>query len=221
MLRDPLDRLADLNRPGAVRRVKHHLAIGSDVEIAGRVGEDLHRAYGDIVHAEGRFWRYGGTHWDAIPEHELRLAVHPYDGAFFKTPAGEPSRVKLSKARVDSVLNEFAAQIAQPGFFESTEPGINCASGFIRFEPGGAPVLEPHNPDHRRRHTLPGHWHPGACATPPASSLLARLLAGVAGVGPVTYWVVGLGFMYLARATTWLSARRASRVEPMEVLRGE
>ena len=130
---DPLDHLADLNRPGAHRREAKLLVIGSDVEIAGRVGEDLERAYGDVLHAEGHFWRYGQSHWEAIAEPELRLAVHVYDGARFKTPAGEPSRVKLNKSRVDSVLNELAALLAQPAFFEnmtmaSTAPRASFAS---------------------------------------------------------------------------------------------
>ena len=35
------------------------LALGSDVEIAARVAEDLHRAHGEIVHAKGAFWHFG------------------------------------------------------------------------------------------------------------------------------------------------------------------
>jgi putative DNA primase/helicase len=178
-LDDPLDHLADRNRPGAHSANRKTLAIGSDIEIAGRVGEDLHRAYGDIVHAEGHFWRYSGTHWTTIPEHELRLAVHAYDGADFKTPTGEPSRVKLSRGRVDSVLNELAAAVAKPLFFETVTVGINCASGFIRFSADGMPDLESHGPDHRCRHTLPGRWSLEVTGTPPEGSLLSRLLDGV------------------------------------------
>jgi phage/plasmid-associated DNA primase len=176
---DPLDQLADLNRPGALRAERKMVVIGSDVEIAGRVRDDLQRAYGEVWHAEGYFWRYGQSHWVTIPEHELRLAVHDYDGASFRTPSGEPSRVKLSKSRVDSVLNELAALVAQPFSFESTATGINCASGFIRFGDDGAADLEPHDPDHRCRHTLPGRWSPGIGGNPPEGSLLARLLGGV------------------------------------------
>jgi len=154
------------------------LYIGSDVEIAKRVREDLTARHGRIVHAEGAFWRYGGTEWEAIEDHLIRLPVHAYDGADFMTAAGEPSRVKLSRSRVDSVLNECAALCAEPDFFENPPAGINCASGFIRFDATGTPHIEAHHRDHRCRHTLPGHWHAGMPGTAPEGSLLHRLLTG-------------------------------------------
>lgn len=157
---------------------RKRLFIGSDVEIAKRVREDLTERHGRIVHADGAFWRYGGTHWEAIPDHELRLPVHAYDGAGFETPAGDPSNVKLTKTRVDSILNECAALCAEPGYFDAPPAGINCTSGFIRFDAEGTPHVEVHHRQHRCRHTLPGRWQPGATGTPPAGSLLARLLAG-------------------------------------------
>lgn len=154
------------------------LFIGSDVEIAKRVREDLTARHGRIVYAEGAFWRYSGTEWESIEDHLIRLPVHAYDGADFMTAAGEPSRVKLSKSRVDSVLNECAALCAEPHFFENPPAGINCASGFIRFDAAGTPHLEPHHRDHRCRHTLPGHWHAGMPGTAPEGSLLHLLLTG-------------------------------------------
>ena len=154
------------------------LYIGSDVEIAKRVREDLTAHHGRIVHAEGAFWRYTGTEWEAIEDHLIRLPVHAYDGADFMTAAGEPSRVKLSRSRVDSVLNECAALCAEPHFFENPPAGINCTSGFIRFDAAGTPRLEHHHRNHRCRHTLPGHWHAGVPGTPPEGSLLHRLLTG-------------------------------------------
>jgi len=45
--------------------------------------------------------------------------------------------------------------------------------------PDGSTTLEPHNPAHRCRHTLPGHWQVGVNATPPETSLLHKLLEGV------------------------------------------
>jgi len=79
---------------------------------------------------------------------------------------------------VDSVLNEFAALCGDPTFFEVPPAGINCASGFIRFDSEGTPKLETHDRDHRCRHTLPGHWQPTNLGDPPPNSLLERLLNG-------------------------------------------
>lgn len=169
---------ADLFRPDQAEQGRKRLYIGSDVEIAKRVREDLTERHGRIVHAEGEFWRYVGTHWEAIPAHELRLPVHAYDGASFETPAGEPSNVKLTQTRVNSVLNECAALCAEPGFFDTPPAGINCASGFLRFDTTGTPHLEPHHRNHRCRHTLPGRWTPGTSGAPPEGSMLRRLLTG-------------------------------------------
>jgi phage/plasmid-associated DNA primase/phage/plasmid primase-like uncharacterized protein len=169
---------ADPFRPDQADTGRKRLYIGSDVEMAKRVREDLTERHGRIVHAEGEFWRYCGTHWDAIPAHELRLPVHTYDGASFETPAGEPSNIKLTQTRVNSVLNECAALCAEPGFFDTPPAGINCTSGFIRFDAAGTPNLDAHHRNHRCRHTLPGHWHAGMPGTAPEGSLLHLLLTG-------------------------------------------
>lgn len=169
---------AERFRPEQADTGRKDLFIGSDIEIAKRVREDLTTHHGRIVQAEGAFWRYAGTQWEAIPDHEIRLPVHAYDGADFMTAAGEPSRVKLSRSRVDSVLNECAALCAEPDFFEAPPAGINCASGFIRFDADGTPRQVTHHRDHRCRHTLPGCWQPGTSGNPPEGSMLARLLTG-------------------------------------------
>lgn len=152
--------------------------IGSDVELAQRVREDLTERLGRIVHAEGMFWHYERTHWKPVPARLLRVTVHRYDGAEYKTPSGEPSRVKLGKGRIDSILNECATLCSEPDFFSSRPIGINCASGFIQFDGKGAPTLVPHNQFMRCRHTLPGQWELGNGAEPPEGSLLAKLLGG-------------------------------------------
>lgn len=151
--------------------------IGSDVEIAGRVREDMIDKYGRIIHAEGHFWRYGATHWESIPDHELRLITHIYDGARYDTPKGEPTRVKLGKGRVDSIIHELAALLTEDNFFADSPVGINCKNGFITFAPDGSAHIVPHERDHRCRHTLPGHWqadHPVS-----GNNLLDKLLKGV------------------------------------------
>jgi P4 family phage/plasmid primase-like protien len=154
------------------------LTLVLDVEIARHIRADLEQVRGKLIHAEGQFWQYTATHWEIIPEHTLRLAVHRYDGAPYKTPKGEATCVKLSKTRIDSILHEMAALTASPDFFERCAVGINCRSGFIRFDASGVPSLEKHSPDHRSRHTLPRFWQASA-AHIPAETLLRRFFGGI------------------------------------------
>ncbi len=163
-----------LLRPGGAAR----LDIGSDVEIAHRVADDLRERYGEVVFDEGEFWRFNGTHWQPIDRgSDLRLAVHLYDGA--KYPGSDDDRVvRLNKARVDSTLNEMAALLRQADFFAGAETGINCRSGFIRFDGQGNPTLEPLHRRHRARHVLPGAWPVSVDRARAESSLLALLLGG-------------------------------------------
>jgi putative DNA primase/helicase len=154
------------------------LAYGSDVEIARHVGKDLSSRYGDVIFCEANFWQYAGTHWCSIAGHELRLAVQRYDG----TPFGQKGTVKLSKTRIDSIIHEMGAMLAEPDFFKLAPIGINCASGFIRFAKDGTPSLVPHDPEHRCRHVLKGKWD-GSLTTDEvalaiAFSLLGQLLQG-------------------------------------------
>jgi len=141
----------------------------------------LRGEFGEIVFADGDFWRYRGSHWEALNQPATRRTVHNYDGATYLTPAGDDKAVQLTKARVDSTLHEMSAKLAQSDFFADAPAGINCASGFIAFGADGKPKLLPHNPDHRCRHALPGRWRPGAsdAENPPPGSLLGRLLDGV------------------------------------------
>jgi hypothetical protein len=154
------------------------LEIGSDVEVAGRFYAVLVKKFGQVVHSEGKFWRYCESHWESVPDNELRCHVHAFDGALYPTGKGF-APVRLGKGRIDSIINEAAALCARPEFFDLSPTGINCASGFIRFSADGTPNLEPHNPDHRCRHTLPGHWSPDTPSDPPVGSLLFILLNGV------------------------------------------
>jgi phage/plasmid-associated DNA primase len=163
---------------GSARRQRLH--IGSDVEIAERVAADFRCEFGEVVFADGDFWRYGGTHWQPIEHVTARRAVHLYDGAIYETPGKKPAAVKLSKSRIDSVVHEMGAMLARPDFFADAPAGINCASGFITFDVTGRARIVPHDHHHRCRHVLPGHWRSGIGAEdPPSDSLLSRLLCGV------------------------------------------
>ena len=54
-----------------------------------------------------------------------------------------------------------------------------------------------------------------------ASRVLASLLFGVSATDPLTFALVVVVLMVVATAATWLPARRATRVDPIEVLRAE
>jgi phage/plasmid-associated DNA primase len=142
---------------------------------------DLRAEHGDVIFDDGDFYHYDGMRWAALNHEELRLAVHPYDGAVL--PDSE-TPVKLSKGRVDSVLSEMRAMLTQRDFFAEAPVGINCRSGFITFGKTGEtdaeiPRLVDHSPDHRCRHVLPGKWQPDMGDELPPDSLLHKLLDGV------------------------------------------
>jgi phage/plasmid-associated DNA primase len=157
-------------------RFTKDLWSGSDVEIAKRLKRVLRAKYGDTPYAEGEIWYYAGTDWAPLEPGELRGMVHAFDGL---CPTSNKQPIKLGKSRIDSALHELRIMLEEPRFFDAPARGINCASGFIRIERDGTASLEPHSPDHRARHTLPGRWGPDVDPTPPEDSLLATLLAGV------------------------------------------
>lgn len=161
--------------PDAQRK---QLEIGSDAEVAQRVSEDLQNSFGRIIHADGDFWRYEETCWRPISELELERGVLPYDGAEYFTPAGKPSRFMLGKSRGSSVLHQMAVILGEPSFFADAPAGINCASGFLKFAGDGKPTLQPHSPEHRARHTLPGRYPLEIKPEQRDASLLAKLLRG-------------------------------------------
>ena len=159
------------------------LQVGSDVEIARCVAQLLRQERGEVIFSEGDFWYYTQSHWRPIGNYELRCVVHRYDGVSIS--GRQP--VKLSKARIDSVLNEMAAMLERPDFFTEASLGINCASGFIAFAPDGTPRLRPHDPEDRCRHVIKGSWTDRSfadeelifSALKSLDLLLARLLEGV------------------------------------------
>jgi P4 family phage/plasmid primase-like protien len=150
------------------------LKVGSDVEVASYVKTELTYDYGTVHYCEGEFWRFTGKQWEAIPQDSLRRIVHEYDGIAWG-PHWKP--LQLGAGRINSILNELAAMLSKPGFFDARLVGINCQNGFISFEEG-EPRLLPHARKHRQRHVIPARWEPGSEAKIAAHSLLARLLRG-------------------------------------------
>jgi putative DNA primase/helicase len=161
-------------RPEPQSKRPRWLKVGSDVEVARYVKTELMYDYGSVHYCEGEFWRFTGKQWEIIPHKSLRCIVHEYDGIAWG-PYGKP--LQLSAGRINSILNELAAMLIKPAFFDARPAGINCQNGFISFEEGG-PRLLPHSRKHRQRHVIPARWQPGSSAEIPAGSLLARLVRG-------------------------------------------
>jgi putative DNA primase/helicase len=144
---------------------KPDLKIGSDVEIAGEVAEQLKRVHGGhVIAAEGQIHRYDGRRWAPIPDRELRLLVHEYDGAEYHTPTGKPEQVKLSTGKINSVLNVLTTVLTtDEAFFANPAAGINALNGLVRIVgEGKAARVEVllHDPEHRHRHVVQGEYHP-------------------------------------------------------------
>jgi hypothetical protein len=148
------------------------LTVGSDAEIAQRIGMELGRQHGKTVYCEGEFLRWGGKCWVVIPEHELRQMVLRFDAIHYGEMGG---RVKLGSNRVDSVIKILGTRLFEPNWFEERRIGINCLNGFIEFV-GGEPRLVEHSPGQRQRHVLPGRWEQQSRLF--KGSLLDRLLHG-------------------------------------------
>lgn len=169
------NRISSGTKIGAAPRI---LTIGSEVEIAKKVIEDLHAEHGDVVFDEGRIWHFDGICWLPKCERDLRLCVQQYDGALYTPPASKTSVVRLNSSRIDSVLRELFVLLEQPGFFSDARAGMNCASGFITFETEGKPDLIPHSPDHRSRYCVRGKWPYLGPEEEAEASLLSLLLGG-------------------------------------------
>jgi P4 family phage/plasmid primase-like protien len=155
------------------RRAGSALQIGSDAELATLVIAELTDQLGELVYADLRFWHYAGTAWAELQDVRLLRVVLAHDGQRY----GEKGRIRLGKSRIESIVHVMTIYLSHPDFFANGAAGVNCGSGFIRFGRDGVPTLEPHNPDHRCRHTLSAGWK-GATELP-AGSLLRTFLDGM------------------------------------------
>ncbi len=130
--------------------------IGSDVEISGRMIQDMLKGGELYVHSEGSFYHWDGRVWEALLDAEVqREFMLPYDGAWF----GETSRIRLNKGRVDSISKFVKDTMGLPTFFDDRPVGINVQNGFLQFAEDGSFALVPHDEGQRCRHVLGGELH--------------------------------------------------------------
>ena len=163
------------------------IEVGSDIAIAELIARELAAALGEVVAADGGLWRYlpAEGSWTALDEDVLHRLAQAFDGAAYARPSGRPDAVQLNKTRVGSIIDTVSVILRRREFFDR-EPafGINCRSGFLRLDGTGEVELVPHQPRHRRRHTIAASWDKWlseAAEDPPADSLLGTLLRGCFG----------------------------------------
>jgi phage/plasmid-associated DNA primase len=176
---DMMAALVELGR--VLERRYRSLEIGSDVEISKKISRELIARFGRIVWDEGSFWRYDARRWMVIDREAMRRLLHNFDGAIYPTATGKPETVRLSRTRIDSIVRELEAVLAEKDFFADPAVGINVENGFVHFDRHGKPELVAHSPEHRCRHVLPGKWNPELDQTaedPAEDSLLFKLLNG-------------------------------------------
>jgi P4 family phage/plasmid primase-like protien len=135
-----------------------NLEIGSDIEIAKKVLEQLEELYGPIIVSDARLWRFDKTHWAALDDDHLIRLVHRADGTRYADGSGKNQVVKLSKSRVISITDAMMRYRGQPDFFQNPPCGINCESGFIRIGDDGSAKSMPHARQWRQRHVVRGRW---------------------------------------------------------------
>ena len=133
-----------------------YFSIGSDLQIAQRLLSEFETHAGEIVHSEGGFYEYTGSHWTGIDETVLRRWLNKYDGWYY----GEKGVVRMNENKMSSILQSAATEREQREFFFQATVGINVKNGLSKFGNDGTPELMPHDRDHRRRHVLPHEWNP-------------------------------------------------------------
>ena len=158
------------------RTTASKLRLGTQIEVARLIKSAVEKEDGNnLIHAEGKFWRYKSTHWIEEKEEDLRVKIHDLDGA----PIGKKGPLKLSKAFIDGVLCELGAMTNCPNFFDERPTGVNLCNGFVRLDHDGKVNLEPHSSEHRQRFTLDHAYHGNLVEIP--DGLFRTLLCGSLG----------------------------------------
>ncbi len=106
----------------------------------------------EVIHTEGSFYVWSGTHWRRADKRETVDWVRPYDGAAIGKRV-----LALTLSKIESILRLLAIELAAPGFFDDRPVGINARDGFVDLG-GGRAVLRPHHPSQRQDFVLAGSW---------------------------------------------------------------
>lgn len=137
----------------------------SELDAADRIRDLLTRHFDNvpIVHAEGSFWAWAGTHWCRLPVEFIRAVA---------LRAFEPP---ISHGKANTIIAILATTRRHEGFFDDVPVGIPAANLFVSFDTRtGAYNAVKHHPDYRNRYVLRGRVYNGT----PKRELLDALLNG-------------------------------------------
>lgn len=126
----------------------------SDVTLAIGLCEELEAGLAaPVVGCDGTLWRYEVPRWRPMEAHELENHVAGWEGAPVLGWKGEPVPMRLSNAKIKSVVERSKVARAKPGFFRHTVGAVAFKNGMATLRDGQV-VLEAPSPDHRVRHVL-------------------------------------------------------------------
>lgn len=129
------------------------LGLGSDVELAAHVLDDLEREGEQLIHDRGRLWRYDRPAgiWRQLEPKDVRLQVAALDGILVRSAESDGARPLLVSARrMRDVYAVCLDRRAQEGWFDAAPRGLAFANGFLVLdERDKALRLEPLVPEHR------------------------------------------------------------------------
>lgn len=152
------------------------IANGSDVELANAMLAALAVQHSsEIIFDEGHFWAFCGTHWRVIRPEDVSRVIYSFDGL----KAGEKSKVRITTPKTRSIIAIAENTAWRRDFFKHEMVGVNCESGFVRFNADGEAELLAHDAVYRQRAIVGGRWWPDM--TPVSSDLLDICLSGFFG----------------------------------------
>src|ERR1051325_1532090 len=164
------------------------LKIGSDVEIAGLIAQDLHKKHGEVIYSEGQFWHFTGQRWEKLSLLEIQRIAKSWDGQFWGTPDADGKLcvhpVKLSASRIKSIVACLTIELQRDDFFNGAPVGVNCQNGFVALNlDTGALTLTGHDRLQRQQYIIPAEWPEGesealSVAELPQASFLRKLTMG-------------------------------------------
>lgn len=126
----------------------------SDVTLAIGLCEELEAGLeAKVVGCEGTLWRYEIPRWRPMKAHEIENHVAAWEGSPVVGFKGAPVPLRLSNAKVKSVVDRAKTHRADPDFFVDTVGAVAFKNGMATLRAGRV-VLESPSPEHRVRHVL-------------------------------------------------------------------